>query len=1560
MGADSGGGGGGGGDDKKDKTPTFSNLTEAAEAGYHGKAVNIEGKGLQKVEFADKSYDDKMANVSAGVTTTAAPKDTTTTTTTTTTAPKSHDSFGTSVSKFLGFEEKDDGFYLDQVITQFNTMGPEKALERANYLKQSGLMDDVSLVDQTLNSLNQGGTGVVYSPASTPISAPVQPEKTFDQAFAEARSAGQKTFMYKGSPYTTELAADPTVGGTVMPVGGPGTFTPGALPAAPLTPATEDDYLKASGAATATFPGSTVTDASIFQPSITVSDPQPLSDLTSQTVDQGNIFKPDPTVIDQNVPLLAPINEITDTPPFLGPTDAVDQNVASISPITNLSGSSPTYQSSQGSRLFSSKVWNPLVDGADYSKLKNYAKFGQDDPFEVGLYSESKVTPNSELVAQGLQHYADLARAIQFKDVPEGLEDLELADVNNIKKSINKRLGQYSRMAEQVGLDVPSNVATMPGSANLINYGQKSAIEQLNDQGLEEQRQNLSSVGSSIISGDNAFQVAGDPNLITPTLASINQIDDSVGEGPTPTLTQPTPEDNYLAASGAATATFPNFAPIDPDSQLLQEAPPNLETGEAKSFLGDSLLGKGFLDAASMLTAGGASLSNFAQEFANQPYISSLGMPTVRFTPEPDRDPSIQGPGAEFLQNLSDELAESAQEKFKSLSPETQEIARRPILPVDYTVGYGEGDVDPRLAMAAGLDPEGPPGFSIPDFLPFGDRRIDPAALAYSTVEATPATALPILATAVNPFLGPGLGFGIAGGDAARDVKNSLNEAFRAGDLQQTDQYKKTLDIINQLPDAADFSDEEKAAKALQAIKNDVDVTTAGPVGALGAFSAYLPFLKYPKIDKIASLFPKSSKILSSLGSNAFLRNLGFGVRGGAGESLTELGELELKDKLGVEMTGGLGDEYKTPTRQKEDEAVTAFALGFPFGMFGGRASSADVGAVGGTPDLTFQTGQAPNVQTTSREGTLGDLRSEQLNVTTPIVDLGTAGTFAQKPPTLASPIGADTVPTVDLGPASTQEVIIGTQLIENILDNVQTNADGAKSPSSKDIREIFSIAKQTNMPMSMVEQIIETRGAPELADPNVSPADLLKAQKEIANIIDTSPVDPVSGFKSPMGPQLEGIASLASGVNMDSSTLNKIVEQNKGAPYIVPTLSSLEAPVQQDTPLNLEGIASLQTIPGGVTGDVFYRGEDSGRSLEGFSADTSFINPIDGSVTFDRKGDGIYMTQSPTYANTFAGTNQGAPVVYKIRLKQGTKLFDYKNENDIKVAEEFYNKNKKRIDSFKQKGAPTFMEQVKQGDYNIFENPFGEVTPGSKPDNFQAYLQEQGYDGHKTGDASKGENFGNVKVYSEDSIVSAFDPSLLPGEETVSVEGKPRVRVTKDGPRVDLGTTTDATTTTDTVLEVPTDQNVVGATPDTNVTTDTTATVTTDTTPTVSTTVTIPETELDDTENDIDSADIEVTIDEETGEPEIEEVKSTPSGPIVLPETSTDPDTGETVYQCPDGYKLAKGKDGFQCFRTSSVTFMRAGIGTKAYTSVRPSRTRPGQKTVDVKKVETTEAVKA
>ena len=53
-------GGGGGGSDK-----TYDSLSDAAKDGQHGNAVNIKGKGRQKVEFADKSYNKRMATVSA-------------------------------------------------------------------------------------------------------------------------------------------------------------------------------------------------------------------------------------------------------------------------------------------------------------------------------------------------------------------------------------------------------------------------------------------------------------------------------------------------------------------------------------------------------------------------------------------------------------------------------------------------------------------------------------------------------------------------------------------------------------------------------------------------------------------------------------------------------------------------------------------------------------------------------------------------------------------------------------------------------------------------------------------------------------------------------------------------------------------------------------------------------------------------------------------------------------------------------------------------------------------------------------------------------------------------------------------------------------------------------------------------------------------------------------------------------------------------------------------------------------------------------------------------------
>ena len=295
-----------------------------------------------------------------------------------------------------------------------------------------------------------------------------------------------------------------------------------------------------------------------------------------------------------------------------------------------------------------------------------------------------------------------------------------------------------------------------------------------------------------------------------------------------------------------------SFAEVPPDSQLLQQVPPGLESGEARTpgFIRDSLFGKGIQDFITNVLGASSSALNVGA----RPTFLDVVNEYAKTGTFPTYDPSIQGPGAEFLQDLSDQSAEFAQQKYKSLSPETKEIYERPVLPIDYT----EDPLAFRDAMAAGLDPEGPPGFSIPDFLPFGGRRIDPKALSYKIAGSGPSYAIPLATTVFNPPAGIALGGLGAGGDAARDVKNTLNEAFADGELQKTDQYKKTLQIINELPGSAGFSEEEKSAKALQALKNDVDVTTTGPVGAIGAFSTYIPFMKVPGITKIASLFPKN------------------------------------------------------------------------------------------------------------------------------------------------------------------------------------------------------------------------------------------------------------------------------------------------------------------------------------------------------------------------------------------------------------------------------------------------------------------------------------------------------------------------------------------------------------------------------------------------------------------------------------------------------------------------------------------------------------------------------
>ena len=70
------------------------------------------------------------------------------------------------------------------------------------------------------------GTGTFETGAAAAVT-----EQTFDEAFAANRAAGNDTFEWNGGVYTTDLASavDTT---PFIPTGGPGTFGPGALPAA--------------------------------------------------------------------------------------------------------------------------------------------------------------------------------------------------------------------------------------------------------------------------------------------------------------------------------------------------------------------------------------------------------------------------------------------------------------------------------------------------------------------------------------------------------------------------------------------------------------------------------------------------------------------------------------------------------------------------------------------------------------------------------------------------------------------------------------------------------------------------------------------------------------------------------------------------------------------------------------------------------------------------------------------------------------------------------------------------------------------------------------------------------------------------------------------------------------------------------------------------------------------------------------------------------------------------------------------------------------------------------
>lgn len=178
----------------KSSTPTFKSLSEAAKAGYHGQAVNIAGKGKQKVSFGDKSYDKKMAAASNA-------------------ASRSRDSSGGGIRSIgtalrnapkniardvgmgVGLTKRDPDYYrrtantiartqgaaaADRYIKQMTAKGGDAAAGvsmadrdgSVNYGQRIGMLNRDGSVNKNYMGNNDGGGSSVITPAPEDVQSP--------------------------------------------------------------------------------------------------------------------------------------------------------------------------------------------------------------------------------------------------------------------------------------------------------------------------------------------------------------------------------------------------------------------------------------------------------------------------------------------------------------------------------------------------------------------------------------------------------------------------------------------------------------------------------------------------------------------------------------------------------------------------------------------------------------------------------------------------------------------------------------------------------------------------------------------------------------------------------------------------------------------------------------------------------------------------------------------------------------------------------------------------------------------------------------------------------------------------------------------------------------------------------------------------------------------------------------------------------------------------------------------------------------------------------------------
>ena len=780
---------------KQDTTPTFNTLAEASAAGYHGQAVNIAGKGKQKVEFADKSYNDKMANVSAnanaGKTSVASaassqPKSSSsssgTVTKSTVTAGNSASSSGaktmgqvSDTGQYAGDgmewvkEEgtnaltrtytgvgKDNNLGTDVIAGGTADKNTKEAIasvslnEGSTFASSPGSATDGSVLDLFRDEEDKVGsgsfaeqTGVVdYTPRlttsapSTPAPEPVK-EKTFGETFRENLEAGNKTFEYKGDIFTTELAPEPGI---------PSVSTPAA--AAPSY-ATMGIGEAGRGA------------------NVGYVAPEDTSQARTDAAKEEDLFEQPVTTPESQ-------NFIDGLPDYeFDPLDFIGTPVET-----------------------------------DAGRVDTSAK---DADMGVGATPFTYV-PKANTYTESLQEIADQSRA---------------GTIGADEASALLGLGAGQPLTDtEVAAIMPPVIPTTSALDTGADFVPSGVVPEQKT-GLVGEEFDPRTIMPTSEQVAIATGTAQEPVDLTPAFSVEQFIEDTpildniIGAGEIDT-----PGEKAGAVIRAGTEDLLPGLAAQGTEQLVSAA---LETGRDLNIPG---FGQEFVtDPMFKYRQAGLGDMNALSQIAQEQELFRTGVPE-EVGPAAIRAPSAQTAVESALQSYADRQFRELGESIGALPEDVQSALSRPAVNIPQKFGYGEGQVDPAFAAALEEDPNA---------YAFGQTTVDPEALAYQALLTAPTALSTVAASFVNPAAGGILGGTLAGGEGQRASNIELNEALQSGELKTTPAYEAYARAAEADPSMQGLTQEQKDSRILNQMRNDVSQGLV-PLNVLsGAISAATP-----------------------------------------------------------------------------------------------------------------------------------------------------------------------------------------------------------------------------------------------------------------------------------------------------------------------------------------------------------------------------------------------------------------------------------------------------------------------------------------------------------------------------------------------------------------------------------------------------------------------------------------------------------------------------------------------------------------------------------------------